>query len=131
VIYRNAFVTRHDLRADNVSEVVAAGRARWKTENENHNVLKTKGYHLEHNFGHGQEHLSTVLLTLNLLTFLFHTVLHLLDRQYQQIRRLRGTRQGFFNDVQALTKYLLFDTWQHLMEFMLDGLEPHHAPNTS
>lgn len=85
----------------------------------------------EHNFGHGQAHLSTVLLTLNLLTFLFHTVVHLLDRQYQQIRRLRGTRQGFFNDVQALTKYLLFDTWQHLMEFMLDGLELHHAPNTS
>jgi hypothetical protein len=32
---------------------VAAGRARWKVENENNNTLKTKGYHLEHNYGHG------------------------------------------------------------------------------
>ncbi len=29
----------------------------WKVENENNNTLKTKGYHLEHNFGHGQKHL--------------------------------------------------------------------------
>jgi hypothetical protein len=40
--------------------VVEAGRSRWKIENENNNVLKTKGYHLEHNFGHGQQHLSNV-----------------------------------------------------------------------
>jgi hypothetical protein len=43
--------------------------------------LKTKGYHLEHNFGHGQEHLAACLLTLNLLAFLFHTVLHLTNAQ--------------------------------------------------
>ncbi len=41
----------HFVQALNVTELVASGRARWKTENENHNVLKTKGYHLEHNFG--------------------------------------------------------------------------------
>ena len=44
-----------------------AGRARWKIENENNNVLKTKGYHLDHNFGHGKKHLSSLLLTMNLL----------------------------------------------------------------
>ena len=76
---------------------------RWKTENENHNVLKTKGYHLEHNFGHGQDHLAAIILTLNLLAFLFHTVLHLVDESYQQIRLKRGTRRGFFQDVLCLT----------------------------
>jgi hypothetical protein len=93
---------------------LSGGRSRWKTENENHNVLKTKGYHLEHNFGHGQHHLSCFLLTLNLLAFLFHSVLHLADRSYQQIRSQRGTRKGFFQDILSLTKYLLFDSWQHL-----------------
>ncbi|NJR63936.1 MAG: hypothetical protein HC769_37370 [Cyanobacteria bacterium CRU_2_1] len=94
--------------------LVAQGeRSRWKTENENHNVLKTKGYHLEHNFGHGQQHLSTVLLTFNLLAFLVHTVLHLVDRPYQQIRQKRGTRKGFFQDILTLTKYLLFNSWSH------------------
>jgi hypothetical protein len=72
VLYHNAFITHHRLSHDTVAPVVAAGRSRWKTENENHNVLKTKGYHLEHNFGHGQEHLAACLLTLNLLAFLFH-----------------------------------------------------------
>jgi hypothetical protein len=28
---------------------------------------QTKGYHLEHNFGHGKKHLSSLLATMNLL----------------------------------------------------------------
>ncbi len=44
-------------------------------ENENNHVLKTKGYHIEHNFGHGKQSLSAFLLRLNLLALLFHTVL--------------------------------------------------------
>jgi hypothetical protein len=119
VLYQNAFITRHELTTETVASVVSALSCRWKTENENHNVLKTKGYHLEHNFGHGQQHLASLLLTLNLLSFLFHTVLHLVDKSYQQIRLQRGTRKGFFQDILSLTKYLLFDSWQHLIDFML------------
>lgn len=120
VLYRNSWVTRHPLTPQRVTAVAAAGRCRWKTENENHNVLKTKGYHLEHNFGHGKQHLSAFLLALNLLAFLFHTVLHLADVRYQQIRQIRGTRQGFFQDILALTNYLWFDSWTALLDFMLD-----------
>lgn len=119
VLCQNAFITRHQLTPETVASVVSAGRSRWKTENENHNVLKTKGYHLEHNFGHGQHHLASLLLALNLLAFLFHTVLHLADESYQKIRLQRGTRKGFFQDILSLTKYLLFDCWQHLIDFML------------
>ena len=61
VTYRNSFVTDLPVDADTVAELVAAGRARWKIENESFNVLKTKGYNLEHNFGHGRENLSAVL----------------------------------------------------------------------
>ena len=118
-VYHNAFVTNHVINIGNVAELVEAGRCRWKTENENHNVLKTKGYNLEHNFGHGQKHLSSTLLSLNLLAFLFHTVLHLLDSSYQEIRRKRGTRKGFFQDILSLTKYFIFDSWEHLIDFML------------
>ena len=119
VVFHNAFVTNHSLNIDNIAEVVEGGRCRWKTENENHNVLKTKGYNLEHNFGHGQKHLSSTLLSLNLLAFLFHTVLQLIDSSYQEIRRKRGTRRGFFQDILSLTKYFIFKSWQHLIEFML------------
>lgn len=119
-LYLNSWVTDHQLTDQSAMEIALAGRCRWKTENENHNVLKTKGYHLEHNFGHGQQHLSAILLTLNLLAFLFHTVLQLADEPYQQIRQQRGTRKGFFQDILALTKYLWFESWPALIEFMLD-----------
>jgi hypothetical protein len=123
VLYQNAFVTDHTITSDNVVAVVQAGRARWKIENENNNTLKTKGYHLEHNFGHGLQHLSTVLLTLNLLAFLVHTVLELTNSAYQTLRQALGSRKTFFNDLCALTRYLLFDDWETLFLFMADGLE--------
>jgi hypothetical protein len=72
-------LTNHRLRADNVMEVAPARRGRWKVANENNNVLKTQGSHLEHNFGHGKQDLSACRLSLNLLAFLFHTVLEWSD----------------------------------------------------
>ena len=47
--------------------MVRAGRARWKIENEAFNTLKNQGYHLKHNFGHGDRHLSEAFFVLNLL----------------------------------------------------------------
>jgi hypothetical protein len=131
VLYKNAFITQHFLDEQTVPTVVTAGRCRWKTENESHNVLKTKGYHLEHNFGHGEKHLSATLLTLNLLAFLFHTVLQMVDTAYQKIRQQRGTRKGFFQDILSLTKYLLFEGWQALIEFMLADSNPKRRANSS
>ena len=97
LLYKNAFVTDLELTAENIEEIVRAGRARWKVENENNNVLKNHGYHLEHNFGHGSQNLSSVLLSLNLLAFLFHTLADLLDERYQQIRETLGKRTKFFH----------------------------------
>jgi hypothetical protein len=67
VIYQNAGAYNHLITKTNIIEVVADGRARLLTENENHNILKTKGYHLEHNFGHGEKHLASLFATFNLL----------------------------------------------------------------
>ena len=130
-LYFNSWITNHHLTPQRVIKVVAAGRGRWKTENENHNILKTRGYHLEHNFGHGQRHLAKILLTLNLLAFLFHTVLQFVDERYQLARLQRGTRKGFFQDILSLTKYLLFESWHHLLDFMLGDAEPLIPANTS
>jgi hypothetical protein len=123
VLYKNAFATDHEITQDNVAEIVLAGRARWKVENENNNTLKTKGYHLTHNFGHGDENLSAVMVTLNLLAFLTHTVLGLMDANYQLVRQKLVTRKNFFNDLRALTRYLCFDSWTALLLFMMRGLE--------
>ena len=108
-----------------------AGRTRWKVENENNNTLKTQGYHLEHNFGHGTQHLAALLATFNLLAFLFHTLLDLLDAQYHQLRRTLVSRKTFFDDLRALTRYLCFASWPHLLTFMLQGLHGHLPLNSS
>jgi len=102
---------------------VADGRARWKIENENNNILKTKGYHLEHNFGHGKNHLSNFLLTLNLLAFLFHTALEMFDDTYRRIREDLPARKTFFDDIRALTRYMCFTSWEVMLTFMARGLK--------
>ena len=122
-LYHNSCITNHRLTADNVVEVAQAGRGRWKIENENNNVLKTKGYHLEHNFGHGKQYLAAFLLSLTLLAFLFHTVLEWSDAKYALLRQTLARRQTFFQDIQALMRYMVFDHWDHLMDFMIRGLE--------
>ena len=123
VLYRNAFITDWPVSAENVPGLVAAGRARWKIENESNNVLKNRGYHLEHNFGHGKKHLSSLLMTMNLLAFALHTLLELGDESYRLIRATVGARRRFFQHLEALTSYLHFETWERLMDFMMRGLE--------
>ena len=68
--YRNAFVSDHEINDSTAMGIAEGGRCRWKVENENNNTLKTKGYHLEHNFGHGKENLCSVLASLNILAFM-------------------------------------------------------------
>jgi hypothetical protein len=123
ILYQNAFITNITITAENVATLVEAGRTRWKIENENNNTLKTKGYHLEHNFGHGKQHLANVLVILNLLAFLVHTVQDLTEPIYQTLRQALGARKNFFNDLRALTRYWFFDDWDTLFRFMADGLE--------
>jgi DDE family transposase len=128
VTYRNSFITDLPVNATNVAELSACGRARWKIENESFNVLKTKGYHLEHNFGHGQEHLASVLVTLNLLAFAIHTVCDLAAGAWRQARDTLGPRTRFFHNLQALTAYLVFPSWTELLETLAFARAPPRPP---
>ena len=123
ILFKNAWISDFKIRDTSVEALVCDGRARWKVENENNNVLKTKGYHLEHNFGHGSQHLAALLLSLNLLAFLFHTILDLVDDQYRAIRQKLGRRRTFFQDLEALLRYFEFTSWDHVLEFMFHGLD--------
>lgn len=123
ILYHNAFATNHKITHKNVENLVLCGRTRWKGENENNNTLKTKGYHLEHNYGHGKKNLSTLLATFIILAFLFHTVLDFMDDRYRLIRKNLSARVTFFDDIRALTRYICFDSWDHLLNFMIEGLE--------
>ena len=121
--FHTACIGSHLVSEENVEELVQAARTRWKIENEDINTLKTKGYHFEHNFGHGKLFLAQTLLSLNLIAFLFHTVLELLDRRCALIRGTLPRRDTFFQHLGVLTQYMCFQGWQQLMLFMLEGLK--------
>ena len=129
VLFRNAWATSHPITADNVVPLAVAGRTRWKIENENNNTLKTKGYHFEHNFGHGKQNLSNLFATMILLAFLIHTTLDLIDTSYRAVRDSLPSRRTFFEPLRALIQYWPFDDWDHLMRFMLKRLD-HDPPDS-
>jgi hypothetical protein len=58
ITYHNSWVTGLPIEGSNIKELVKIGRCRWKIENETFNTLKNQGYHIEHNYGHGKNHLS-------------------------------------------------------------------------
>jgi hypothetical protein len=113
--YRNSFVTDLPVGPNHVVELAACGRARWKIENETFNLLKNKGYNLEHSFGHGKQHLAAILVSLNLLAFAFHTVCDIGDALWRKARTKLGPRYNFFSKLAAITVYLIFPSWEDLL----------------
>ncbi len=118
-IYHNCFVTDIEITNINIEQITSCGRARWKIENENNNILKTNGYSLEHNFGHGDTYLSQTLCSLNILTFLFHTIQEFIDNQYIELRTLTNTRIEFFEELRAVSTYIVFKNFQSMLAWMI------------
>ena len=114
--YYNSFVTDLAITRDTVAELAACGRARWKIENETFNVLKTNGYNLEHNFGHGKKTLASILVTLNLLAFAFHTAAYLGVLAWRAAIIARGPMYRFFEHLRTVTAYVVFQDWPHLLQ---------------
>lgn len=122
-LFKNSFITNHEIIKQTIEVIVTAGRARWKTENENINTLKTKGYNLKHNYGHGDKHLSSLLATMNILAYLFHTMQELMSKSYRKLRAQIPTRKMFFEHIKTILGYLVFKDWETLMQWMLKGLD--------
>ncbi len=64
-----SWITDFKLTKKNVYRIMRIGRSRWKIENETFNTLKNQGYNFEHNYGHGNNNLCTVLALLMMLAF--------------------------------------------------------------
>jgi hypothetical protein len=122
--YDGAFVTSLPLTAENVVEVAACARARWKIENESFNVLKNNGYNLAHNFGHGKKYLARTFAAMNLLAFAFHAACDCLETLWQQAREAVGARARFFQDLHTITAYVLFPSWHSLIYTVASGKAP-------
>ena len=122
--YQNAWVTDLVPTAGSVARIVRAGRARWKIENEGFNTLKNQGYHLEHNFGHGDKYLSEAFFLLNLLAYFMHQIFELVDGLYQQVRAGFGSRREFWGAVRATFRLFLFPSWDQVLVRMNSPPQP-------
>jgi hypothetical protein len=122
VTYRNSWVTDFELNSQNIVDLVKAGRCRWKVENECFNTLKNQGYYIEHNYGHGNQHLSFNFLLLTLFAFYCHQIAELTDGLYQAIRKKCGSKRELWETVRSYIKIHVFDSMQMLFEFVLNPL---------
>lgn len=117
--YWNSWVTDIEVTEKNVATLVAGGRCRWKIENECFNTLKNQGYHIEHNYGHGEKNLCFNFLLLTLIAFSFHQILECADKLFQACRKKFGSKWHMWETLRAYIKILVFDSWEHLLDFAL------------
>jgi hypothetical protein len=96
ITYHNSWITNKTITKDNVKLLADCARARWKIENEYNNVLKHRGYNLEHNFGHGENHASEIFCLLNVYSYLIHGIQDIADEDYKKARSSFGRRDAFF-----------------------------------
>jgi hypothetical protein len=126
VTFKNTWVTDLPIDADNVVEMVKCARARWQIENGCYNVLKNRGYNLEHNFGHGKEYACEIYCLLNLLAYLMHNIMQFLDENYQKARKKITRRDEFFAGMRFCWDRFLFNDWEEFIAFIYDDPPPKH-----
>ena len=114
-----------DLRVNrrNVYKLMRGGRARWKIENETFNTLKNQGYHFEHNFGHGYQHLSVVFASLMMLAFLVDQVQQLCCALFQAAWAKWGSKRLLWEKMRALFYDYALGSMRQLLEALVYGLK--------
>jgi hypothetical protein len=114
-----------DLRVNKgtVYQLMRGGRARWRIENETFNTLKNQGYHFEHNFGHGYQHLSVVFAVLMMLAFLVDQVQQLCCPLFQAAWAKWGSKRLLWEKMRALFYDYALDSMQHLFEALVYGFK--------
>ena len=116
------WVTDLPITRDNARHLVRGGRCRWKIENETFNTLKNQGYQFEHNFGHGEQHLSEVLALLMMLAFLIDQVQQHCCPLFRAVWEKFGTKRALWDRMRCHFVILVFSSWKQLYEVMLHDL---------
>lgn len=114
-----------DLRVNkrNVFHLMRGGRARWKIENETFNTLKNQGYNFEHNYGHGEQHLSVVFAMLMMLAFLVDQTQQLCCALFQAVWAKLGSKRLLWERMRALFYAYALASMRQLFEALLYGFK--------
>lgn len=85
-----SWITDIKINKSQVFKIMRIGRSRWKIENETFNTLKNQGYNFEHNYGHGNKNLATVMAYMMVIAFttdqLFQACSLLFDKLCEKLK---------------------------------------------
>jgi hypothetical protein len=116
-----SWVTDFTVTRENVYALMRGGRARWKIENETFNTLKNQGYHFEHNYGLGKEHLSEVFVMLMMLAFLVDQTQQLTSALFRSVWQKFGTKRSLWENVRNLFHVFELESMEMLYTALLNG----------
>ncbi|MGB1271617.1 MAG: transposase [Endozoicomonas sp.] len=113
-----SWVTDIHLTEKNLEALMRGGRCRWHIENQTFNTLKHQDYHLEHNYGHGQQHLATNFAYLTVLAFLVDQLQLLGSPEFNRAlkERAKGTRTHLWELMKGYFQSWLIKTWEGLFD---------------
>ncbi|MBX7232669.1 MAG: transposase [Bdellovibrionales bacterium] len=118
-----SWVTNYSLYESTARNIVKAGRARWKIENETFNTLKNQGYEFEHNFGHGYKNLSSNFAHLMMLAFLVDQLQELKCKVFQTaLAKVFGKRSRLWQKLKSIYEHIpiIFSDWIEFLNFFID-----------
>jgi hypothetical protein len=86
-------------------------------------VLKNQGYHFEHNYGHGYQHLSVVFAVLMMLACLVDQTQQLCCPLFQAVWTKLGNKWLLWVKLKALFYDYALESMRYLCEALLYGLK--------
>ena len=118
VCYSNSWITSLRIGRRRCMEIMRGGRAKWKIENETFNTLKTQGYNLEHNYGHGEEHLASNLACLMFLAFLVDQIEQLSCPVFGKALKSRHSRIKLWEVIRNNFITFAIDSWLQFLKII-------------
>jgi hypothetical protein len=122
-IQRFSWVTDFEITRENAYEIMRAGRVRWKIENETFNTLKNQGYQLEHNFGLGERHLSTIFTMLMMLAFLVDQAQQLCCPLFRASWEKSRTKRALWESMRGVFAVCFLDSMETFYRMVVDGYQ--------
>jgi len=122
-LQRFSWVTDFPVTKENAFTLMKGGRSRWKIENETFNTLKNQGYHFEHNYGLGKEHLSEVFVMLMMLAFLVDQTQQLCSPLFQAALQKAGSKRALWDQQRNLFHSYRIDSMAMIYTAIINGFE--------
>lgn len=122
-----SFITNINVHQGNVERLAQGGRTRWKVENETFNTLKNRGYHLEHNYGHGEFNLSHNFILSMFLAFLVDQIQEISCMKFRKILEKFGSKKLLWHTLCGGIDWLEFKCWDEIYDKLLGIKAPENS----